>query len=196
MTNSSLIQPVTSLPLSDFSKHRLAFFNNMPENSIAFFSANTEVTRSNDTEYAFCQNKNFYYLTGFNEPEALLVLIKDKQGESSSILFSLAKNAMHEIWHGRRIGQMKAVRDYGFDESHVLDEIDNLVPELLQGKSQVLFSFDNDIIVKQVFHWLTKVKAMVRQGATVPTNLADASPIISELRLIKSESEIALNASC
>jgi len=192
MTTSSPVHPQTSLPLSDFSKHRAAFFNNMPQNSIAFFSANNEVTRSNDTEYAFCQNKHFYYLTGFNEPDALLVLIKNEQGITSSILFSLPKDPLHEIWHGRRVGQNQAVQNYGFDLSYQLDEIDTILPDYLQGKSQVLFSFDNDVMVKQIFHWLGKVKGMTRQGAKVPSNLTDASPIISELRLIKNNSEIAL----
>lgn len=192
MTSSSVVKPITSLPLSDFSAHRTAFFNKMPQNSIAFFSANNEVTRSNDTEYAFCQNKHFYYLTGFSEPDALLVLIKDAQGNNSSILFSLPKNAMHEVWHGRRVGQLKAVQEYGFDFSYVLDEIDSHVPDYIEGKTQVLFSFDNDGIVKQVFHWLNMVKAMIRQGGKVPSKLTDASPIIAELRLIKSQSEIAL----
>jgi len=192
MTTNSAENAITSLPLSDFSDHRKTFVKNMPNNSIAFFSANNEVTRSNDTEYAFCQNKNFYYLTGFSEPDALLVLIKDEKGDASSILFSLPKDAMHEIWHGRRIGQSKAVQAYGFDFSYVLDEIDNLVPDYLQDKSQVFFSFEDDAMVKQVFHWLSKVKAMIRQGAKVPSNLADASPMVAELRLIKSHSEIAL----
>jgi Xaa-Pro aminopeptidase len=192
MSTSSAVQPFTSLPLSDFSDHRAAFFNKMPENSIAFFSANSEVTRSNDTEHAFCQNKHFYYLTGFNEPDALLVLIKNEQGGGSSILFSLPKDALHEIWHGRRIGQNQAVQEYGFDASYVLDEIDNLVPDYLQSKSQVLCSFDNNDMMTQVFHWLGKVRAMIRQGVKAPSHVVDASPIISELRLIKSHSEIAL----
>ena len=64
MTQSSN-STLASLPLSDFSQHRAAFFAKLPNNSIALFPAGSEVTRSNDTEYGFCQNKNFYYLTGF-----------------------------------------------------------------------------------------------------------------------------------
>ena len=192
MTIAPGVKHMTSLPLSDFIDHRTAFFNDMPLNSITFFSANSEVTRSNDTEYAFCQNKNFYYLTGFNEPDALLVLIKDEEGKTTTFLFSLPKDALHEVWHGRRVGQQQAVANYGFDYSYVIDEIDNIVPKLLQGKDQALFSFEDDAMVKQVFYWLGKVKATLRQGGKVPSQLVNASPIISELRLIKSPSEIAL----
>ena len=185
-------QPLTVLSISDFCAHRSAFFEQMPSNTIAFFSANSEVTRSNDTEYSFCQNKHFYYLTGFNEPDALLVLIKDAQGASSSVLFSLPKDVNHEVWHGRRIGQTKAVQEYKFDNSYVIDEISNLVPDFIEGKSQVFFNFDEKNMVNQVFNWLGNVKAMSRQGTQVPTNLTDANPIVSELRLIKTDNEISL----
>ena len=87
--------------------------------------AASEVTRSNDTEYSFCQNKHFYYLTGFNEPDALLVLIKSNKSQRA-ILFSLPKDKNHEVWHGRRVGQKKACRDYNFDESFELEEIGKL----------------------------------------------------------------------
>lgn len=180
---------IASLPISDFSVNRDNFFDKMENNSIAFFSAGNEVTRSNDTEYAFCQNKHFYYLTGFNEPDALLMLIK-KDGKQQSILFSLPKDKEHEVWHGRRVGQEQACLQYNFDQSFVLDEITQLVPEYLNNISQVYFCFDRSEMSQQVFTWLSQVKAKARQGAKSPEVLIDASPIINELRLIKSTNEI------
>ena len=184
--------PMSQLPLSDYAKHRAAFMAKMPNNSIALFPAASELTRSNDTEYAFCQNKNFFYLTGFNEPDALLVLLKNEQGQNKSILFSLPKDALHEIWQGRRIGQIKAVQDYGVDESFEVTDVDNLLPDYLDGKSQVLFGFSDHDFAAQVFTWLKQVKSSVRQGAKTPQHLADADPIVAELRLIKTENELAL----
>lgn len=184
--------PMSQLPLSDYPKHRAAFMAKMPNNSIALFPAASELTRSNDTEYAFCQNKNFFYLTGFNEPDALLVLLKNEQSQNKSILFSLPKDALHEIWQGRRIGQIKAVQDYGVDESFEVTDVDNLLPDYLDGKSQVLFGFSDHNFAAQVFTWLKQVKSSVRQGAKTPQHLADADPIVAELRLIKTENELAL----
>jgi Xaa-Pro aminopeptidase len=193
MTTSVLNKSLISqLPLSDFSKHRAALFAKMPNNSIALFPAASELTRSNDTEFAFCQNKTFFYLTGFNEPDALLVLLKDEQGESKSVLFSLPKDALHEIWHGRRIGQIKAVEDYGVDQSFEVAEINNLIPDYLNGKSQVLFGFNDHAFAAQVFTWLKQVKGAIRQGVKVPEQLTDADPIVDDLRLIKSDNELAL----
>lgn len=184
--------PMSQLPLSDYAKHRAAFMAKLPNNSIALFPAASELTRSNDTEYAFCQNKNFFYLTGFNEPDALLVLLKNEQGQNKSILFSLPKDALHEIWQGRRIGQIKAVQDYGVDESFEVTDVENLLPDYLDGKNQVLFGFNDQDFAAQVFTWLNQVKSNLRQGAKTPQHLADADPIVAELRLIKTENELAL----
>ncbi|PHR80831.1 MAG: Xaa-Pro aminopeptidase [Colwellia sp.] len=177
--------------MSDFKTHRAKFFNKMETNSIAFFSAAGEVTRSNDTEYAFCQNKHFYYLTGFNEPDALLVLLK-KDNSEQSILFSLPKDKHHEIWHGRRVGQDQACQHYNFDQSFVLDELTRLVPEYLNDLNQVYFCFDNTAMSQQIFTWLSLLRATVRQGNKVPEVLVDASPIINDFRLIKSANELAV----
>jgi len=193
LTNVPLSKsPISKLPLSDHGQHRAALLAKMPDNSIALFPAANELTRSNDTEYAFCQNKNFFYLTGFNEPDALLVLLKDEQGEGKSVLFSLPKDPLHEIWQGRRVGQIKAVQDYGVEQSFEVSDIDNLLPDYLDGKSQVLFGFSDHNFSAQVFNWLKQVKGCIRQGAKTPQHLTDTDPIVAELRLIKTPNELAL----
>jgi Xaa-Pro aminopeptidase len=182
---------IASLPMGDFSTHRANFFDKMKPNSIAFFGAASQVTRSNDTEYAFCQNKHFYYLTGFNEPDALLLLLKTDNNQQA-ILFSLAKDKSHEVWHGRRVGQQKACQHYNVDQSFVLEQLPSLLPDYLNGLSQVYFCFDNNAMSQQVFTGLSLLRATVRQGTKVPEVLIDASPLINELRLIKSANEIEL----
>lgn len=182
---------LANLSMSDFKHHRDNFLAKMADNSIAFFSAANEVTRSNDTEFAFCQSKNFYYLTGFNEPDALLVLLKRDNNERA-ILFSLPKDKTQEVWHGRRVGQEKACLDYGVDQCFTLDEKNKRIVEYLNGLAQVYFAFDDQKLTQEVFSLLAQVRATIRQGTKVPTNLTDASPIIAELRLIKSANEIEL----
>lgn len=183
---------LSQLPLGDFAAHRDAFLKKMPNNSVALFPAASEVTRSNDTEYAFCQNKHFFYLTGFNEPDALLVLLKSESGIEKSVLFSLPKDPLHEIWQGRRIGQIKALQDYGVDECFELADIDNRLPTYFNNKSQVLFGFSDHQFAAKVFHWIQKVGVSARQGDKAPQHLIDTDPIVSDLRLIKSENELAL----
>lgn len=182
---------VANLPMADFKNHRACFFSKMSDNSIAFFPAAHEVTRSNDTEFSFCQNKNFYYLTGFNEPDALLVLLK-RDNTEQAILFSLPKDKQQEVWHGRRIGQEKACQRYEFDQSFTLDEQNELISQYLNGLTQIYFAFDDKSLTQQVFDLLTQVRTTIRQGGKVPTQLVDASPLINEQRLIKNANEIEL----
>lgn len=190
--NTSLL-PFTELPVSEFITRRDRFFTEMPDNSIALFPAAIELTRSNDTEYTFCQNKNFYYLTGFREPDALLMLIK--ADTNRVVLFSRAKNALQEVWQGRRIGQEKAINIYGLDECFSLEQQDELIPEYLSGKASLLYCMnENEPVSKRfennVFGWLSKVKAQSRVGKKAPTTLIDCSHIIHEMRLIKSTAEL------
>jgi len=192
----------TLLPLSEFITRRQSFAKQMPNNSIAVFKAAAEVTRSNDTEYAFCQNKNFYYLTGFNEPDALLVLIKEPNNSQKSYLFCRDKDPLAEIWQGRRIGAEKAKIDYAFDDCFTLAEIDNALVELLKGKDYLLTcQGQNQDFDLQVMAWLNNVKKAAKQGAKAPAYMQDCSDIINDMRLIKSENELAImrnvnNISC
>lgn len=183
----------SQLAVEDFITRRENFLAQMPNNSIAVFKAAEEVTRSNDTEYGFCQNKNFFYLTGFDEPEALLVLVKHSVNEVQQLLFSLPKDPLQEVWHGRRIGQEQAEQRYGVDVCFTVADINEQLPQLLNNKQQVLFCFhENEALTSQIFTWLAAVKSTVRQGGKVPTSLVDATPIIDDLRLIKSDAEIDL----
>ena len=180
------------LPVDEFVRRRHHFLEQMPANSVALFAAAKEVTRSNDTEYPFCQNKNFYYLTGFNEPDALLVLLKAQAtDDSQAILFCREKNPMQEVWHGRRVGPEQALIDYGVDDSFGCDEIDELLPKYLDGKKHLLFCQGADEhFDHQVLRWNARVKAAIRQGSTAPDELIDCSRIVEAMRLIKSPGEI------
>jgi len=181
----------TLLPVTEFTDRRARFFEQMPANSLALFQAAHEVTRSNDTEYPFCQNKNFYYLSGFNEPDALLVFVKSSSNKV--VMFSRAKDALQEVWHGRRVGQEKAVSDYAIDECYTLDQVDQFLPELLDGKTSVLSCLgEEESFDHQVLRWLAQVKSQSRSGKLAPAVLTDCSAVIHELRLIKSDAEISL----
>ena len=190
---NSLFLPSTELPVSEFTARRERFFANMPENSIAFFPAAIELTRSNDTEFTFCQNKNFYYLTGFPEPDAFLVLIKEDTNRV--VLFSRPKNALQEVWQGRRIGQEQAINVYGVTDCFALDQQEELIPDYLSGKSSLLYCMGanepvSDSFEGKVFEWIHKVKTQSRTGKKAPSQLIDCSDIIHEMRLIKSTAEL------
>ncbi|WP_440874316.1 Xaa-Pro aminopeptidase [Thalassotalea sp. PLHSN55] len=181
----------TLLSVNDFRLRREKLFASLPDNSIAVFAANNEVTRSNDTEYLFCQDKNFYYLTGFNEPDALLVMVKSAQ--NSCYLFCREKDELQEVWHGRRIGQENAKADYGFDHAYTLADIEQMLPELINGKAALYYlQGANPSLDLQVASWLKQVKAGSRTGNKAPQTLVDAKPLLDDMRLFKSENELTI----
>lgn len=187
----------TLLTVDEFCQRREKLFALMPENSLALFAAGNEVTRSNDTEYLFCQEKNFYYLTGFNEPDALLVLVKGDEKSSdkqcTSHLFCREKDALQEVWHGRRIGQAQAKSDYGVDHSYTLAEIEQVLPELVNQKDALLYlQGASEKLDGQVVTWLQQVKAGSRAGKKAPQNIIDIKALVDEMRLIKSANELAI----
>jgi len=170
----------TLLPLAEFIERRERFLQQMQSNSVAVIFAGQEVTRSNDTEYHFCQDKHFYYLTGFNEPEAVLVLINDESPKA--LLFCLAKNPDIEVWHGKRVGAEKAKDDYGFDDSFNLEQLDELIPDYLANSEHLYFlQGKKESLDKQLFTWLETVKGKSRQGISAPANLINCCAIIDEM---------------
>lgn len=191
--SKSLLLQQTLLPLEEFISRRQRFIEQMPDNSIALFSAAEEVTRSNDTEYLFCQNKNFYYLTGFTEPEAVLVLIKNNDADSKqqSILLCRDKDPLQEVWHGRRVGAAKAQTEYGFDQCFTLSDINALIPDFINNKTQLMFCHgDVPAFDKRIFSWLSVVKSANRQGKKAPKLIVDCTEITHEMRLFKSDAEL------
>ncbi len=182
----------TLLPVSEFVTRRANVLAQMAENSVAFIRANKEVTRSNDTEYSFCQDKNFYYLTGFNEPDALLVLIKPAHSAepAQSILFCRDKDPLQEIWHGRRVGAAKAKTEYGFEQTYVLADLEETIIDMLNGVEHVYQCFGDSALSTDIERWLQAVAAGVKTGKRAPTARLDCTSIIHELRLIKSEAEL------
>lgn len=182
----------TLLPVAEFCQRRNDFMAQMPVNSIALISAGQEVTRSNDTEYPFCQNKHFYYLTGFNEPDAILALIKGDDARSAeSVLFSREKDPQQEIWHGRRVGQVQAVDVYQFNKCFSLAEIDEQLLPLMAGKTAVLIcQHEQKAFQQQVLAWLAEIKKAARTGVKAPRTLIDCSNLLDEMRLHKSNAEL------
>lgn len=182
----------TLLSVEEFCQRRHDFIAQMPENSIALITAGKEVTRSNDTEYPFCQNKHFYYLTGFNEPDAVLVLLKTANNvQGKSVLFCREKDRLQEVWHGRRVGQQKAVEYYQVDQCFMLSEMHEQIMPLISGKASLLLSQpEQNEFQHQVHTWLNELRKSARTGTKAPKALIDSSAILNEMRLHKSHAEL------
>lgn len=175
--------------MTEFITRRNNFANSMLDNSMAIFPANEELTRSNDTEFRFRQNSDFYYLCGFNEPDACLLLIK-QNGQVTSVLFNRKKDKTAEIWHGYRLGQADAIIELEIDKAFVIDDFEEKLSELLTGIESlyypVLSGFSLDQRLQNI---LTKLRNKNRSGLISTNQFLNWQPQLHEMRLFKSDLE-------
>lgn len=165
----------------------------MQLNSIALFPANPEQTRTRDTEFPFRQDSDLLYLTGMPEPEALLVLIKDQDGVLTSVLFCRDKDPLAEIWQGRRIGPEVAPSRFGVNEAVGEAARAERLRDLINGRDVLYYAqghlSGSDAVV---FETLAQLRAAPKKGWKAPAQLHDTRPLLAELRLIKSDEELAV----
>ncbi|MCW8417033.1 Xaa-Pro aminopeptidase [Fluoribacter dumoffii] len=175
----------------EYQSRRNQLAHKLPQGSVALIPAAHEIIRNGDAHYRFRQDSNFYYLTGFNEPDALLVLIAGV--ENQSILFNRLRNPAEEQWTGKRLGQDGAVSELGMQAAFPISSVEEELPKLLNGKSAIYYAFAcNPEIEKTITNTLKTLKNQVRRGVKAPDQLCDLGPILGEMRLFKSEAELEL----
>lgn len=173
-----------------YKKRRINLSEQLPKNSALLIPGADIQYRNADSAYAFRQDSNFYYLSGFCEQESLIVILKGDDS-CSSIVFVPPKDKLKEIWDGYRAGPIGAVEQYLFDKSYDNSEIEKLMPEILKGCEQVLYPIGKKNGFDQlVIDWTTDARSKDRHSKTI--NILDASSLIGNARLIKDDHEISL----
>ena len=181
----------------EYAARRRDVMSVMEPNSIAIIAAAPERIRSKDTLYPYKQCTNLTYLCGFPEPEAVMLLIPQRaQGEF--VLFCRDKDLQREIWDGFRYGPSGAIDSFSTDDAFPIDDIDDILPGLLEGKSHVYYSLGKDAdFDKRVMQWTNEIwkNSALEQNehhSVRPGELKDFDHLLSEMRLIKSSAEIKL----
>ncbi len=183
---------MTRIPSSEYARRRQALMAQMAPGSIALLPAAAQQLRNRDVEHVYRQDSDFQYLSGFPEPEAVLALIPGR-AEGEYVLFCRERNPERELWDGLRAGQAGALRDYGADQAFAIDEIDEILPGLIEGRSRVYYALGASAeFDRQLVGWLSSIRSRARQGATPPGEFAALDQLLHEMRLIKSEAEIAV----
>ena len=173
----------------DYIKRRQNLASNLPPNSVAIIPAAKEVLRNGDADYRFRQQSDFYYLTGFQEPDAVLMVFSIPTVQS--ILFTRPRNPGEEQWQGKRLGPEAACATLGVDQAYSITELDAQLPQLLLDKNTIVYAIGQEMSWdRRLIKALKQSKQQVRAGRTAPESLLDLSPILGELRLIKSPEEI------
>jgi Xaa-Pro aminopeptidase len=176
----------------EFARRRKNLMAQLEPDSIAIVPAAREQTRNRDVEYPFRQDSDFYYLTGFSEPDAVLVLLPGrKQGQY--VLFCRDRDPTMELWHGYRAGPDGACAEYGADDAFPIADIDDILPGLIEGRERVYYAMGRHAeFDRKVMKWVNVIRAQVRTGAHPPGEFLDLDHLLHDMRLYKSAAEIRL----
>jgi len=175
-----------------FAERRARLAATLPLNSVLCVPAAVEITRSRDTEFTFRQDSDFTYLTGFPEPDALLIMQKSASGDISELLLCRPKDQLAEIWQGRRFGPEQAAKQFGLPAIANTALETELLNALNQRSTLVYAQGTYSEFDALISSTLATLRKYPKRGYAAPTHTLDLRPMIAELRLFKDEAEVAL----
>jgi len=174
------------------ARHRKQLMRMMGEGAIAILPAAPMRTRNRDVEYRYRPDSDFFYLSGFPEPEAVIVLVPGR-AHGEYILFCRDKDPEQEVWHGRRYGPEGAIASFGVDDAFPIDDIDDILPGLMEHTERVYYTMGLDpAFDKQVMDWVNSLRSKSRAGAHVPYEFVSLDFLLHDMRLFKSREELRL----
>ena len=175
----------------EFARRRRQLMRMMRRGGIAILPAAPRKLRNRDVEYAYRQDSDFYYLTGFGEPEAVTVLVPGR-AHAEYILFCRDRDPKKEVWHGRIAGPAGAVADYGADDAFPIADIDDILPGLLEHGERVYYTMGTfPEFDQRVIGWVRRLRERVGSGAEAPQEFVALDHLLHDMRLYKSRSEIS-----
>ncbi len=178
-----------SISKSEFARRRKNLMALMEPNSIAIIPSAREQMRSRDTEHPFRQDSDFYYLSGFTEPESVLVLAPGRR-HGQYVMFCREKDPVQELWNGYRAGPDGVCEKFAADDAFPINDIDDILPGLIEGRERVYYcmgrSTDFD---RQIMAWVNRIRSKESSGAVPPGEFIDLDHMIHDLRLVKSAAE-------
>lgn len=174
------------------ARHRKQLMRMIGDNSIAILPSAPVRTRNRDVEYPYRQDSDFFYLSGFPEPEAVVVLVPGRE-QGEYILFCRDKDLEQEVWHGRRYGPEAAMTDFGADDAFPSDDIDDILPGLMEHCERVYYTMGLDPqFDKRVMDWVNTLRKSARSGTHVPYEFVSLDYLLHDMRLFKSRDELRL----
>lgn len=185
----SPMTPPEPVPVEHHAQRRKRLMACLPSGAAVLVPSAQLATRSRDTEYPFRQDSDFHYLTGFPEPDALLVLLPGRE-EGEAVLFCRDRDPAIEIWTGRRLGAAGAVAEYGLDQAFENNERESRLLQLLDGRESWYLALGN--AEAMTLATSLRGKLALRRGASAPVMLGDINQFLHEQRLIKSDEELRL----
>ncbi len=181
-----------SINRQEFSRRRQELMGIMGPNSIAILPAAPEHIRNRDVEYPYRPSSDFWYLTGFDEPEAVMVLMPGRE-HGEYVMFCRERDRTMEIWNGYRSGPEGVVNDFDADDAFPIGDIDEILPGLLEGRERVYYDLGMDAeFDRRLMGWVNSIRDRVRSGAQPPGEFVALAHHLHDMRLFKSAAEIKL----
>jgi Xaa-Pro aminopeptidase len=174
----------------EFGRRRKQLMRMMGKDSIAIIPTATEQLRNRDVEFPFRADSDFYYLTGFHEPEAVAVLIPGRS-HGEYLLFCRERDPEMETWTGRRAGTQGAIDSFDADDAFPIGDIDEILPGLMERCERVFYSMGSRPQFDQrVMEWLNRLRQGARTGLRAPDEFVSLEHLLHDMRLYKSRSEV------
>jgi Xaa-Pro aminopeptidase len=176
----------------EFEKRRRKLAKLIGKDGIAVIPTASTRVRSRDTDYPYRPDSDFYYFTGFSEPNAVMILAPGRE-DGSFIVCLREKNPLTEIWDGHMEGLSGVKKNYEADQSFDIEDLETILSSLFLGRQKVFFTLGQDeVLDKILMKSFNAVRAGQRRGGVVPSEIQALEPLVHEMRLIKSKYEISL----
>jgi Xaa-Pro aminopeptidase len=176
---------------NEYARRRKQLMRMAGENSIVIVPAASASLRNNDVHYPYRQNSDFLYLTGFREPEAMLVLMAEKDG-GESILFCRSRDPEREMWDGAMVGLDSAVSDYGMDHAHDYSEVGSMLPDMLHDQDRIYYDLGrNPLFDQRLIGWLNDFRGKARKTFHAPEEIHALDHMLHDMRVYKSREELS-----
>jgi len=177
---------------SEFKRRRRELMRMMGANSIAIVPTAPLSVRNRDVHYPYRPDSDFFYLTGFPEPEAVAVLIPGRK-QAEYILFNRERDPKSEQWDGARAGQAGAVDTYGADDAFPIGDLDDILPRMMEQCERVFYAMGCDAeLDKRLSNWISRIRCESRSGKQGPVEIVALDHYLHEMRLFKSRSELKI----
>ena len=178
------------IPKKEYARRRKLIMDLMDSRSIAILPSAPARTRNRDIDYQYRTDSDFYYLTGFPEPEAVAVIAPGRE-QGQYLMFCRERDPEREQWDGAREGLDGACENYDADDAFPIGDIDDILPGLMEGRSRVFYAMgyyaDYD---QRVLNWVKRLRSRSRIGVNAPAEFVALDQLVHEMRLYKSKAEL------
>ncbi len=185
--------PVVDIPGIDrreFQRRRRQLMSQLEDDAIAILPSADLLVRNRDAEFKFRQDSDFHYLSGFNEPQSVMVLIPGRE-HGEFIIFCQERDPEKELWDGYRQGPEGVCKNFGADDAFPIGDIDDILPGLLEGRERVYYAMGRrPEFDKRLMEWINVLRAKARSGAHPPGEFLDLDHLLHDMRLYKSAAEL------